>query len=308
LGWSSILRDIVLPLQWKFEHVIYVDKRDPQIINDKDIITSSTPPPLPVDCDLLLLNNALYSDKIKTSSLEEVNNNEQNIMLFSLINNALNIKPIKHVEILPGINVILCINLKHRSDRKKRSMDNFIKLGIEPHQIRYIEAIYTPNNGALGCFQSHIKALNIAIQDYDGQNVMICEDDIVLNKNPVDIIDELNMIKNDPVLSLKKDVLMLSHNTQQYKETDNKNILRLIESQTGSAYMANTLYLKKLYDLFTSVFDIYISKNSWIPEFCNDQCWKVLQKNDGWYGPDKAFFIQGQSYSDIENKTVKYNK
>lgn len=306
LPWSSILRDIVLPLSHELKNKIHysIDFSDWQSVSDKDILTDI---PIPeISSGILILNNALYPEKIKTYSIAEIQSNN-NILLFKLLNKALKTKINTIPSILPGIQKIIYINLEHRTDRKKRLLDEFKKIGIHPNQLYHLKAVYTPENGAVGCFKSHIKALQVATDKYKGQNVLICEDDIVFRVNKETLYQWLYNFFNDPIYKIKYNVLMLAHNTQKSEPTYKNNVIRLLESQTSSAYVGNTSYLKKILKLFELSFDIYKnSNNKWLPEYCNDQCWKVLQKHDNWYGFKYAPIIQGKSYSDIEKKVVSY--
>lgn len=126
------------------------------------------------------------------------------------------------------IDKVIYINLDHRKDRKKRFENTMKSIGMNlDKDVIRIPAIYDQNNGAVGCLKSHIKALEYAISSFEGQNILICEDDIVLNDSIEDLnlhnllnrIFENNLFKNT-------DVILLAHNTLLKKETkdnDTKN-------------------------------------------------------------------------------------
>ena len=208
-------------------------------------------------------------------------------------------------EILPGINAILYININHRTDRKQRIEKTFRTLGVPENKLIHVEAVFDPSNGAVGCLKSHIKALKIAMEEYKGQNVLICEDDLILSPDYLDYIKRLNDIINDKQID-DANVLLLAHNSDNYSKTHNKEIIKLSNTQTASSYLANTSYLYIIYKLFTTALNIYNDTKKWDDIYCTDQCWKLLQKRDNWYAIKNAIFVQGESYSDIEKKVVDY--
>ena len=100
---------------------------------------------------------------------------------------------------------------------------------------------------------------------------------------------------------------MLGHNTYRSKKTKNKKIIKILESQTGSCYLVNGKYVKKILDIFERDLEKYNKDQIWKSEYCNDQSWKVLQPIDKWYTFSDRICLQQQSFSDIEKKVVNYN-
>ena len=74
------------------------------------------------------------------------------------------------------IDAILYINLDHRQDRKKHIEKEISRMEFDPKIVHRISAIYDRMCGHLGCGLSHIKALEVALQN-KWQRVMILEDD-----------------------------------------------------------------------------------------------------------------------------------
>ena len=280
-----------------------------QILNDKEVLDDI--PFQEISSEILMLNNSLYPDSIKKSTYEEIKKNEKNIVLFNLINYALkkNIMKIPD-DILPGVQKIFYINLKHRYDRKNNLINEFKQIGIESEQLHRIEAYFTPENGAVGCLISHIKAIRVAIKECTNNNinnVLICEDDIRFVDDRETLFSKLTNFFDDPIFKVSFNVLFIACNVNNMTKTHNKAINRIIDGQTASAYIVNRNYLSKLLDLYEITLQTYYKSNKkWISEFCNDQCWKVLQKTDNWYGFNNFSAIQGISYSDIEKKIVNY--
>jgi GR25 family glycosyltransferase involved in LPS biosynthesis len=203
---------------------------------------------------------------------------------------------------LSFIDMILYINLEHRKDRRIRFENEMNTLGINLDNIIRIPAIYTPNNGAIGCLLSHIKALSYMLNYYNDSIVLIAEDDIIFKK--YNIKNMLDSIYNN--LGNNWDVIMLAHNTYKKEDTNILFLSKVIDSQTSAAYIVNKGYVKNILNIFITDYNELLKSNIWKSEYCNDQSWKKLQKKDRWYSIDPAFIIQGKSYSDIENKEVDY--
>lgn len=70
---------------------------------------------------------------------------------------------------------IVCINLKHRTDRYEKSKKIFEELNIP---VRYYHPEKHPTSGEQGCFESHIKLIRDAYNS-GKKNILIFEDDIV---------------------------------------------------------------------------------------------------------------------------------
>lgn len=93
IGWSEILRDIVLPISKKYNKKNYfIIKNDWQPIDDKQIIKPSKNfnNEFYYISELLILNNALYPDYIKNADFNTIKNNKDDILLFKLLNYSLN--------------------------------------------------------------------------------------------------------------------------------------------------------------------------------------------------------------------------
>ena len=133
------------------------------------------------------------------------------------------------------------INLESRLDRLVHVEAEFRKIDLKCNRFNAIKM----KNGAVGCTLSHIKCLELAIQnDYD--QVFICEDDITfLNHN--------QMMK-----SLKKfnnkintwDVLLIGGNVIQPYTQIEDFCLKVTNIQTTTGYVVNKHYYATLMDNF----------------------------------------------------------
>ena len=81
---------------------------------------------------------------------------------------------------MDSIDAILYINLEHREDRKKSILKQIQKIGFDESKIHHIVAVYNKECGHLGCGQSHLKALDLAIKN-NWKCILILEDDFRFN-------------------------------------------------------------------------------------------------------------------------------
>src|SRR5947207_2762710 len=81
---------------------------------------------------------------------------------------------------------ILYINLAIRPDRRKEIERELKKVSADPNKQFWIEGDYDELNGVRGCVNSHIRALNFALEK-QWKNVLILEDDCKFVKNQTGI-------------------------------------------------------------------------------------------------------------------------
>ena len=195
------------------------------------------------------------------------------------------------------VDKIIYINLDHRVDRNQEIIKELTTYFSDTPIIR-LSAIYQPDNGALGCLQSHIMMLKYALYNFPGENVLFCEDDLQFLKDPKGYIYNLDKFYN-------WDVVMVAANTNKSKKTGNK-IVKVSDSQTASCYLVKSDYIPKILEIFEKDLEIYNTTKIWKKEYFNDQSWKILQKKDNWYAFTDKIALQRKSYSDIEKKVVDY--
>jgi glycosyl transferase family 25 len=230
-----------------------------------------------------------------------------NIYIYKFNNSHNIIDKYTDVFLTNKIDKIYYINLENRTDRKEQFLNNFTKYDIENiNRIERIDAIKTPENGAVGCLLSHIKALETAQKD-NTDIVLICEDDLQLD------IEKTNKVIDYIVDNISNwDVILLAHNIIEkqnlnHKIHNNIEIIKILDSQTASGYVVNKNYIDKLLNNLKSSYNSYKKDNIWKPyEHANDQCWKTLQKKDNWFATIPSIGFQRGSHSDIQNKYVNY--
>jgi GR25 family glycosyltransferase involved in LPS biosynthesis len=214
------------------------------------------------------------------------------------------------VEFFSNIHDIYYINLEHRNDRNDEFLSNFSP--TDQNRIHRVDGVYEKENGALGCLQSHIKALEMAVEmgskeDEGDHNILICEDDFYIK----DIFYCNRMLEFAFRTLPHWDVIMLAHNTHDSKETPyvtekGEKIIKIVHSATGSGYLIKKSYIEPLLEIFKKDYDNYNNTNKWIPEYCNDVSWVSLQRKDEWYAFVPTVALQRSSYSDIQKGLVDY--
>ncbi len=258
--------------------------------------------------ELCYWNNCILEDydlwlRLRINNKGFFNFNENLVKLRTSKNNNFNDKDViklkekyKKIFINKYLPNILYINLDHRTDRKENFLNNF----QDHNNIIRISGKYEKENGAFGCLQSHIKALEYCknLGDY----VLICEDDFKI----IDYSYTLSKLKQIFESKLEWDIILLSQNLIEYNNTEYENIIKIKDAQTTSGYIIKKKYVDTLLSLFKRSLNNYKNTNLWTCNNCVDIIWKELQKNDNWYGFLPSIGFQFESYSDIENRITNY--
>lgn len=209
------------------------------------------------------------------------------------------------------INGILYINIESRKDRLKNINEQIYsskiskEVPITKDIVQRIDAIIN-KNGAIGCAQSHIKALNIAI-DNNWNRVMILEDDFAW-KNESDYI--IKCLKSIDSLDFHWDMILLStpkNGLQIIKHENNYNLQRVSNAQTTTGYIVNGKdYMIKIRNCFQNCVE-KLSSGKKANEFAIDISWKQFQLKDYWFYFKGNLGRQINSYSDIEKRQTTYS-
>ena len=205
---------------------------------------------------------------------------------------------------MDNIDAILYINLEHRTDRKQHILKEIHKICTNTSKIHRIDAIKI-DPGALGCGLSHIKALEYVLSHPEWNTVLILEDDFTFKSdNSRKLLNNIDMILRD---TNNMDMAILSYNTYNFKSTDTPNvrIKKIQYSQTTSSYIIKRHYIPKLITIFTESTDD-IKKNGKKHENCIDIYWTRFQASDNWFAISPPIGYQYDSFSDIENRFVRY--
>lgn len=195
------------------------------------------------------------------------------------------------------------INLENRPDRREQ-IQSELSSKIPSEKIIRLNAVSDIRH--LGCSQSHIKALEMAIEN-QWNNVLIVEDDAMFNNYDKGYSRLVELIKENP----NYDVITLGNIGAYF---DHKTG-RLQSAQTATAYLVNNHYFHILLDNFKEGFK-NLSKTRYMKtneemvsneqKYCVDQYWKVLQSRDKWFIVHPALMIQRPSKSSISGVDVDY--
>jgi hypothetical protein len=207
------------------------------------------------------------------------------------------------------LDAILYINLDHRKDRLENITHQLLnspvvrQVPIPDGKVQRIAGHYDPKNGPAGCATSHVKALNMAI-DNNWNCVAIFEDDFAWKDNTTYIVDCLRKIDTTTV---NWDVILLSTNKRCLKiiANVNDNFQKVANAQTTSGYIVRSKeYMIKLRDCFQNCI---LNLKQGLPKgkCAIDIAWKKFQPHDNWYCFREQLGKQIISYSDVENRVIK---
>jgi glycosyl transferase family 25 len=185
------------------------------------------------------------------------------------------------------LDKIIYINLDFRIDRRA-SIERQLSVFPEDKCIRLSATHH--EKGYVGCVQSHIRALELAIQN-NYKNVLIVEDDMLWNH-----IDD-NYCTFEYLARTKQfDVIVLGGSAPVY----DKDTLRMFAASSTIGYFVNNHYFKTLLTNLKTGLDLLLT--FYHPaSFCIDQYWKPLQAVGQWYICRPTLCYQTFNFSDTEN-------
>ena len=200
------------------------------------------------------------------------------------------------------IDAILYINLAYRTDRNEHILLEIAKICNDPSKIHRIDAI-KHNKGAIGCGQSHIKALQYAQSRPEWNSVLILEDDFTFlpDKNYSEMINILFQTCPQFDIGLPS----YNHNELKYTNTVHNSIKKVSYSQTTSSYIIKKHYIAKLIaNLSEAVNSMQL--HGVMHENSIDIYWNNLVRVGNWFCIYPAIGYQYNNYSDIENDITDY--
>jgi len=175
---------------------------------------------------------------------------------------------------------IYCINLKARTDKRKKIEEQAKKFDLE---INFFEAVAKPDNPIRGCLESHLELIKLA-KNEKLSKILILEDDCIFLRG-----GKLENIPKD------WDMLYLGGNLDVILNSNNNSWIKGCIWTTHSYGINETLYDKVINDLETYAKEVdryYIEKIH-----LKYNCYLI-----------KDFITtQAIGYSDIENRIVNYN-
>jgi GR25 family glycosyltransferase involved in LPS biosynthesis len=220
------------------------------------------------------------------------------------------------------IEGIVYINLEYRKDRKAHIVSELANLAPLCTNVHRIDAVLEPFCGHIGCGKSHVKALELAIeQNWD--SVLIVEDDLQFTQP----VDEL-LSKLTDIFTIEWDVILLGHGYTRLIPSNYEFLQKCLRTTCAHGYIVRKSYYPTLLECFnTSVKKMTLElekhsitcKQNQVPltklNICSaiDQEWFSLQQKDIFYCFVPVLGIQRKElYSDnncsIEKQTNKINK
>jgi glycosyl transferase family 25 len=192
------------------------------------------------------------------------------------------------------IEKVIFINLDYRTDRRSEIESELFKYFPRDKIIRL--SAFLDKRGNIGCTKSHIRVLEMAIEQ-GWKNYLVVEDDAVWSnfENGYSILESL----------VKKpfDVIQLGSTYTEY----DKETYKTSKAWTTTAYIVNSHYYEKLLSNFKDGLNLLLQ--SGIGQiFAIDVYMGNLQKTDNWYAIVPSLMIQRAGYSDIEKHVIDNGK
>jgi glycosyl transferase family 25 len=191
------------------------------------------------------------------------------------------------------IEKVIYINLEERMD-KRGNIEKEFSFIPNDKLIRF--SAIKHEHGHIGCSESHIECLKLAIAN-NWKNVLIIEDDAIFNNY------EDGILKLEKLLNIDYDTIVLGGTHVNY----NEETMKLYNSQSCVAYLVSQNYYLTLLNNYEE--GLTQLKNTFTyDEYCIDQYWKRLQNQDNWYVIKPPLIIQKPGISNIENRYVDYTE
>ena len=187
------------------------------------------------------------------------------------------------------VDKVVYINLEHRTDRKEQ-IESELQKYFPIEKIQRFNAI-KHQHGGIGCTQSHIAILEMAIKE-NWNNVLIVEDDAIwsnFNKG---------YEKLEQLIQKSYDVIMLGSVYAKYDAN-----FKVFSAQTGTSYIVQQKYYSVLLQNFKESLTGFLMTGHY-PTYALDQYWKRIQPRDNWYCIIPSLMIQRPGYSDIEKAVI----
>lgn len=182
---------------------------------------------------------------------------------------------------------ILYINLEKRKDRKE-----YMEKQLKNYNFERVNAIEN-ENGYIGCAESHIKCLKLAIER-NYEEVIILEDDFMfLNDN------NFNDMK---IPEFDFDILLFCNRIKKCEKID-ETFNNVIECSWTSGHLIKSKLYKPLIDNLYEGIQLIKKNNDF--SYHLDIYWNKLWKEYKCISYNFNFSTQKEGYSDIENKNIK---
>jgi glycosyl transferase family 25 len=185
------------------------------------------------------------------------------------------------------VDKVVYINLDKRTDRRADMERMLSSFGSKV--VRY--AAHETNPGFVGCMQSHVGVLELALRS-GWKNVLIFEDDVAWHNF------HEGYVLAEHLASQPYDVIHFGPSQSNRDVKYDKSTMRLYDGQSASGYLVNNHYIQKLLDHNRVGLSNLINTND-ESLFGADQWWKSLMRQDNWYAILPVLVYQKPGFSDI---------
>ena len=207
------------------------------------------------------------------------------------------------------IDEIIYINLDRSTTRRHEIEEEIEKIKyLQDLPVTRFSAV-ARNDGALGCFLSHMCILLRSAQTF--KNILILEDDFVFEVDSDELETDLKYVQttfgNDGW-----DVIVFGQFVKGWSyivegDTKHPHMMRLLHSTTTSGYIVNKAYAMKFYNALSEKLTDIVESGRKLAHFDNiDQFQRSLQEQDLWLGFKKSIGGQRGGYSFIEKKQSNF--
>jgi len=196
------------------------------------------------------------------------------------------------------IDRIFVINLDKRGDRLIEFMEECRKMNI--HKVERFQAIYKPDNPAVGCTLSHLEIIKIA-KKRGYKNILIFEDDFTFRVDSNTLNDRLSHFFNGPA-EIGFKALMLAYSLYDtHPSTYYDDVVSTISYAANAAgYIVNqSCYDELITHLSYGADMLENTREHW--NYINDQIWRRSQEKGGWYIFNEKVGTQRDSFSDLRD-------
>lgn len=200
------------------------------------------------------------------------------------------------------IDVVIYINLDHRTDRRAEFEAECRRIGIPEEKVIRFPAIKTdPSIAGVGCSRSHAAVLQYA-HDQGFKNALICEDDCNFHADPAVFHERLARFFNELGPCGQWDAIQLAH--MVYESTPYNDYLSVARRASNAAcYLVNAHMFEPLSKTIAdSAEQLERTGQHWI--YQNDVAWCQYMPAGRWYLFTEKLAYQRPSYSDLSHTYV----
>lgn len=203
------------------------------------------------------------------------------------------------------IDKIVYINLDNRTYRNSQIISEFKRLEIPENKILRVSAIPNKICGHLGCSASHIKVIELAIEN-DWKNYLVLEDDFKFIDD-IELVDKIFIYFFNNFDDKYWDVLNLSRGYyKNIKDIGIPYIQKVYDVSTTSGFLVNNKIYNELLNNFVEGLSIFKQDITQEEKYAIDRYWNKLLFNKNWFITNPSLGYQRDSYSDISNISVSY--